>query len=372
MLYHDLFGDKKVLSQKPKQTVINLILDLTFNGWKKIRKVIMNRFKNSKDAEYRMMIDLLDNSIPLTLDIYAVLFRSGYFEGYLESVVRVWVLFQRLRRHNYNKAPLVFLSDVFYWELNNHPMANVLKKNLPIFNDYFVENFHSSIRSQTAESNNALQIIQKAKIIDAERNNNSFKESFINSRNPTISQDKLNYLERKVSLFLFSLFDKIYHNIGNTTQINNSKYPSFMLPSFEINVDIKVLPLAWNTAYKPANDNFCDAEKCLLPNNIDSSNGIVLICGHGFHKECLTLYNDKCNHCFNYLSFEAQKNINTLTARLTTPLKDNEIPLVEEEINNNSNENNDENIQSILERLEQNIDNQFEILYQEWSNYDSL
>ncbi|CAB4393140.1 unnamed protein product [Rhizophagus irregularis] len=124
---------------------------------------------------------------------------------------------------------------------------------------------------------------------------------------------ELNYLERKVSLFLFSLFE-----------INNSKYPSFMLPSFEINVDIKVLPLAWNTAYKPANDNF------------------------------------------------SQKNINTLTARLTTPLKDNEIPLVEEEINNNSNENNDENIQSILERLEQNIDNQFAILYQEWSNYDSL
>jgi len=318
------------------------------------------------------MIDLLDNSIPLTLDIYAVLFRSGYFEGYLESVVRIWVLFQRLRRRNYNKAPLVFLSDVFYWELNNHPMADVLKKNLPIFNDYFVENFHSSIRSQTAESNNALQIIQKAKIIDAERNNNSFKESFINSRNPTISQDKLNYLERKVSLFLFSLFDKIYHNIGNTTQINNSKYPSFMLPSFEISVDIKVLPLAWNTENKPADDKFCDAEKCLLPNNIDSSNGIVLICGHGFHKECLTLYSGKCNHCFNYLSFEAQKNINTLTARLTTPLKDNEIPLVEKEIDNSSNENNDENIQSILERLEQNIDNQFEILYQEWSDYDNL
>jgi len=61
-----------------------------------------------------MMIDLLDNSIPLTLDIYAILFRSGYFKGYLEGVVRIWVLFQRLRRHNYNKAPLVFLSDVFY------------------------------------------------------------------------------------------------------------------------------------------------------------------------------------------------------------------------------------------------------------------
>jgi hypothetical protein len=372
-LYHNLFGDKKVLSKKPKQTVISLILDLTFNGWKKIRNIIKNRFGNSKDAEYRMMIDLLDNSIPLTLDIYAVLFRSGYFEGYLESVVRIWVLFQRLRRRNYNKAPLVFLSDVFYWRHNNHPIADILKENLPIFNDYFVENFHSSLRSQTVESNNVLQIIQKAKIIDAERNNNSFKESFVNSRNPTISQDKLNYLEKKVSLFLFSLFDKIYHNIGNTKQIDNKKYPSFMLPSFAINADIKVLSLAWNTENKPADDKFCDAETCLLSNNMDSSNGNVLSCGHGFHKECLTLYNGKCNHCFNYLSLGVQKNINVLTARLTTPLKDNELPLVEEEIDNiSSDENNDENIQSILERLEHNIDNQFEILYQEWSDYNSL
>ncbi|GET50520.1 hypothetical protein RhiirA1_466935 [Rhizophagus irregularis] len=68
------------------------------------------------------------------------------------------------------------------------------ENNLPIFNDYFVENFHSSIRSHTVESSNALQIIQKAKIIDAERNINSFKESFINSRNPTISAHAHTYL----------------------------------------------------------------------------------------------------------------------------------------------------------------------------------
>ncbi|GBC00013.1 hypothetical protein RclHR1_37050001 [Rhizophagus clarus] len=161
-LYHNLFEEKKILSQKPKQTVINLILDLTFNGWKKIRNVIIHHFGNSKDAKYRMMIDLLDNFILLTLDIYATLFRSGYFKGYLESVVRIWVLFQRLRRHNYNKALLMFLSDVFYWKLNNHPIANTLENYLLIFNDYFVKNFHSSIRSQTAESNTALQIIQKS------------------------------------------------------------------------------------------------------------------------------------------------------------------------------------------------------------------
>ena len=68
----------------------------------------------------------------------------------------------------------------------------------------------------------------------------------------------------------------------------------------------------------------------------------------------------KCNYCFNYLSSGIQKNIDTLMTRLTTPLKDNEIPLVdEEETNDGLDENNDENMQSILERLEQNIDNQF-------------
>ncbi|GBB91984.1 hypothetical protein RclHR1_19490001 [Rhizophagus clarus] len=207
--------------------------------------VIIHHFGNSKDAKYRMMIDLLNNSIPLTLDIYATLFRSGYFKGYLEGVARIWILFQRLRRHNYNKALLMFLNDVFYWKLNNHPIANTLENYLPIFNDYFVENFHSSIRSQTAESNTALQIIQKAKVIDIERNSNlSFKEAFVNSRNPVISQVKLNYLKKKVSLFLFSLFEEILYNLGNTNQINNNKYPSFVLPTFKINVDVKTLPLA--------------------------------------------------------------------------------------------------------------------------------
>src|SRR6266508_1321783 len=244
MLYHNLFEDKKILSQKPKQTVINLILHLTYHGWKNIREIIIKRFGNLKDAEYQMMIDLLDNSIPLTLDIYAVLFRSGFFKGYLESVVKIWTLFQRLRRHNYNKAPLMFLSDVFYWTSKEHPIIDILKNNLPIFNDYFVENFHSSLRYQTVESNSELQIIQKAKIIDVERNNSSFEDSFVNLRNPAKSQIKeLKSLEKKVSLFLFSIFDKICQNIGNTKQINNDKYPKFYLPSFDIEIDVKVLPL---------------------------------------------------------------------------------------------------------------------------------
>ena len=153
--------------------------------------------------------------------------------------------------------------------------------------------------------------------------------------------------------------------MGNTNQVNNNKYPSFTLPSFKIDVDVKILPLAWNTKTKPSDEKFCDAKICLLSNNIDinSFNNVVLICGHDFHKECLTLYNDKCNYCFDYLLFEMKKNISSLTSRLNTPLKDNEKAIVEEDADNNSNESIDEDIQDILEHLEQNIDNQFEILY---------
>ena len=247
---------------------------------------------------------------------------------------------------------------------------------MPIFNDYFVENFHSSIRNQTAESNSTQQIIQRAKIIDSERTNNlSFKEAFVDSRNPTISHAKLDYLEKKTSLFLLSLFDDIYHNIGNTQQINRNKYPTFNLPTFNVNIDVKVLPLAWNTQTKPSDSRFCDAKKCLLSNNNNNSslsnNNIVLTCGHAYHKQCLDLLKDNCEYCFNYLSLNIKKNITSLKKRLYTPLKDNEKPLVEDENNDSLNEDNNdnENIENILERIESNIDNQFEILYQTWLNY---
>src|SRR5256885_2663601 len=323
MLYHNLFGENKILAQKPKPRLINLILNLTFYGWKNIRDLIINRFENTKDTEYLMMIDLLDNSLPLTLDIYTKLFKCGFFEGYLECIVKIWVLFQRLQRHNYNKAPLIFLSDVFYWTLNDHPILNILNNHLPIFNDYFVENCYSSLRYQTAESNTDKQIIQKAKIIDIERNNEGFKDTFINTRNTNISKVKLISLEKKVSLFLLSLFDKIYHNIGRTKNINNR---IFELPSFNNrNVDIRVLPLAWSTSNLPNNDKFCDLESCLLSNTVNSSN-IILICGHSYHKECLSLLNEKCKYCFDYLSESIKTNITSLNRRLFKRLNDNEIP----------------------------------------------
>ncbi len=74
-LFHSVFGKRKVLAKKPKPWRINLLLDLAYNGWCKIRNIIITKFGNTcKDIEYCMIIDLLDNIIPTTLDVYSILF----------------------------------------------------------------------------------------------------------------------------------------------------------------------------------------------------------------------------------------------------------------------------------------------------------
>jgi len=166
-LFHHVFGPRKVLAKKPKPWRINLLLDLASGGWKKISHVILNKFpKNCKDIEYRMMIDLLDNIIPSTLDIYAVLFRSGSFEEYLETIFRIWTFALRWKRKNYNKAPLAFLSDYYDWKDNGDPFKVTIRSHLVNFNDYYVENIHSKIRNNTTSLSTPEGIINEAYLLD--------------------------------------------------------------------------------------------------------------------------------------------------------------------------------------------------------------
>ena len=166
LLFHFLFGERVKLAKKPKPWRINLLLELAYSGWIKIRTTIKNKFGSlCKDIEYQMLLDLLDNLIPATLDIYAILFRSGSFDEYVETIFRIWTFALRWKRKNYNKAPLVFLSDIFYWEDINHPFLEAMKMFLPNFNDYPVENMHSKIRTSISINASAEDIIKQACII---------------------------------------------------------------------------------------------------------------------------------------------------------------------------------------------------------------
>ena len=207
-MYRSLFGKKKVLAEKR----INFLLDLSNRGWKKISHVILNKFpRNCKDIEYRIMIDLLDNLIPSTLDIYAVLFRSGSFNEYLETLFRIWTFALKWKRKNYNKAPLAFLSDYFYWKENSHPFSESIEKYLVNFNDYYVENIHSQIRANTTSLDSADTIVNEAYVLDL--HDQTTINSFKNYHKYPYTEPVLNELTNRISIFLLDHFHLIYLNL---------------------------------------------------------------------------------------------------------------------------------------------------------------
>ncbi|CAB4382202.1 unnamed protein product [Rhizophagus irregularis] len=323
---------------------INHFVTILLNSNSNIPKILyysLNRIPihNPKGVDFKLIIDYIDVS-----------FMSKLGKSYYQQN-EMWK--QYLSDDSYENK-LEFLT------VHNYDGRVQNKSTRTKINEKY------SLRYQTAESNTDKQIIQKAKTIDIERNDDGFKNTFINTRNTNISKVKLISLEKKVSLFLLSFFDIIYHNIGKSSNNNNNNM--FELPSFNNrNVNVKLFPLAWSTSNIPDNDKICDAKNCLLSN----SSNIILICGHSYHKECLSLLDEKCKYCFNYLSESIKTNITSLNKRLFKPLKDNEISEFTEDKGLDE-DYDDENIDSLLEQEEYNINNQYEIQYNIWLNYNNM
>jgi hypothetical protein len=266
-----------------------------------------------------MMIDLLDNIIPATLDVYAKLFRSGAFEQYVETIFRIWTFFLRWKRKNYNKLPLAFLSDYFYWESSNHPFARVLKTSLVNFNDYFVENMHSHIRSQTHKHSSAESIIQQAFIIDSQKHE-SFAKAFSTARRYPYTPAILNYLNKKTSCFLIDHFFSIYTNLNTCEPIfKKNKLAQYKLPTLEETVDIKLLPSGYHTVHPPKLDQ-CDHCDKKFDQNIPEDDGVVLICGHSYHYNCFETLEKSCGHCTEFYKKGIFDNVKSFIKRLEADL----------------------------------------------------
>ncbi|RIB18016.1 hypothetical protein C2G38_2246035 [Gigaspora rosea] len=207
----------------------------------------MEKFERTcKDVEYRTIIDLLDNLIPATLDVYAILFRSGSFDEYVETVFRIWMFALHWKRKNYNKAPLIFLSDLFYWKDTDHSFYNTIKTYLPTFNDYYLENTHSRIRANTSPNATADSIIKQAYY---------FQKIFYNlGRSGPVNDNKT---------------DDERNNEGTNerTEENNSKTNK---GENKKRVDLRCLPTAYSTSYPPQ-PGLCDS--CKLPFVNDNEKG---------------------------------------------------------------------------------------------------
>jgi hypothetical protein len=152
-------------------------------AWLDIDDIVYSKFgRTCKNIEFLYLTDLLSNLIPLVLDVYAVHHREGNWLAYEEACMRCWSdLFLRFDRRNYKRAPLMFFSDIFYWMETNHPMIDMVTNYLASLSDCPVEIIHSIIRRRTAKFSTAQQLQKEVRFIFQHREDNTFRQHFIDS-----------------------------------------------------------------------------------------------------------------------------------------------------------------------------------------------
>ncbi|RIB01256.1 hypothetical protein C2G38_2256270, partial [Gigaspora rosea] len=267
-----------------------------------------------KDAEYLALKDLLDNSIPLVLDIYAVFDRK-----------------------NYTKAPLMFLSDIFYWESINHPILEAIKAQLPKFSDSTVEIFHSFLRRSTQKHTEAQQIINYGRYLNQLRlDGNGFRENFAHTSTWAAyeySARDISHLTKKCACFLLQCFLEIYVRVfhsktpltfsqslsdSSSKKKGKKKYEeSISLTAMKMpDAQLCHLPLGFNTSCKPDPFRYCDSSNCLVffSNNPDPIR--ILACGHTYHESCYRNSGLKCLYCLASLQDGVDRHVQSLLERL--------------------------------------------------------
>ncbi|RHZ76961.1 hypothetical protein Glove_187g6 [Diversispora epigaea] len=282
-----------------------------------IKSYIFARFKHSKDLGYCTFVDLLDNLIPATLDIYTILFRGNNFNQYIETIFRLWTVMKRFGRKNYDKIMLALISDVQYWTSIQHPIINTLKNNLWMFDEYPVENFHSLVRRYTSGKVTCEEWLRRdAMFIDYHRNDNQFAQSFAPKRSYPYTKKNLDLMTKRTAIFFLQFFEKLWINREKAEKKMEGariKKPYYYFPPLSKRFPFGAIPLGYHSSHLPNQNKFCDYENCDF---IFNTNGIVLICGHAYHEECFDRIGLKCQYCFDYLSASIDELTHSFNERL--------------------------------------------------------
>ena len=262
-LYAFIFGKKAKLANKPKPWRISLLFEVIYGGWTLIRDIILSMFYIRKDVQFLTLLNLLDNYIPLVLSIYSIAFKCNKFELFFQSLLHCWVMFVIFRRHHYNKAILITLSIILYWQENGTSMFETICQHLPSFHEYPVENFHSVLQKQTKETDTADEISHKAKEIDGCKHElHSFQTVFVPQRKFSYSRKRIDSLKVKAAEFLTLKFESIYNNPNMAVELprarrqpkHTSKWKLPHLFGDKI-VTNQVLPLGFTSIKNPPSPN---------------------------------------------------------------------------------------------------------------------
>ena len=260
--YSFIFGARKSLSNKPKAWRISLIEELLYGGWTLIRSQVFIAFSNCKDLQYLTLLNLLDNYLPLVLSIYSVVFKTGNTAQYSDCILRSWVMFFCFKRHHYNKAPLVWLSNLLYWKSKDHPLFHTLMTHLNAFDEYPVENFHSTLRAQTSHSDSGDLLHQKARALDSNKaTSTNFCSVFSVPKKYTFSRSGLEELKLDAARFICEILRNIKDSPNTAHQVPRSKGRAknvkyWKLPHLygeDTIVPSKILPLGFQFENKEPN-----------------------------------------------------------------------------------------------------------------------
>ncbi|RIB10179.1 hypothetical protein C2G38_2265415 [Gigaspora rosea] len=93
----------------------------------------------------------------------------------------------------------------------------------------------------------------------------------------------------------------------STKKTTKRKPEIYYLATLKEKVDTRHLPTAYSTS-RPPSPELCD--NCKLPLN---HNGVVLICGHGYHTCC---YSERCVYCEEFYKKDIFENVNSFLKRI--------------------------------------------------------
>ena len=72
------------------------------------------------------LLNLLDTYVPMSLCIYTIIFRDNMADLSVSLLVLAYLCLQSLDEDNYDKAPLIALSNLEYWKSIDHPIVEAL------------------------------------------------------------------------------------------------------------------------------------------------------------------------------------------------------------------------------------------------------
>ena len=231
------------------------------------------------------------------LIIYGISFKLNQFGQYFKAVVRIWTMFHCFNRKHYDKAPLIWISNIGYWSHHYPGLYQTSEDNIASTDEYLVENAHSIIRPNTQPADDCTTLSNKAKMIftlKAEVKN--FESVFTPPKSFTFTRSALKSLKVKAAGIICHILKLLKSVDGGTTLSTDLQLNS---------KNIKCLPLGFHTN-KPPNASICCDMPAFPHQNKDLKWKRFSGCFHSFHTECLGNINH-CPICRGYLQLVLQQ-----------------------------------------------------------------